>query len=117
MDRAGLDPRTVISVIDNESPVTVADVASVGEDLVKAFPTGLTLETLVPAVKLIGRILKKKMSHEQKKQFIIDALRYTVDNTNSGPGLEELDPIIKAMIPSIVDAFLQKRPACPCFPR
>ncbi|MBL97274.1 MAG: hypothetical protein CMF52_05605 [Legionellales bacterium] len=112
MDRTGLDPRTVTSVID-DSPISVADVTTVGEDLVEAYPEGLTLATLVPAVKLILRLIfrklkKKKMTREQKRQFIIDSLRYTIDNTDSGPTLEQLDEVIKEMVPSVVDAFLDQ---------
>mgnify|MGYP001185324107 CR=1 FL=1 len=119
MDRSGLDPRTVTSVTD-ESPVTVADITTVGEALVKEFPNGLTLNTLVPAVKLLLRIVVRKLNHkkmtqEQKRQFVVDALRYTVDNTNSGPTLEQLDPIIKDMIPSVVDTVMESRRYCACF--
>lgn len=118
MDRSGLDPRTVDSVVD-ESPITVADITTVGEALVKEFPNGLTLNNLVPAVKLLLRIVKKmkdkQMTHDQQCQFVVDALRYTVDNTNSGPTLENLDPIIKEMIPSVVDTVMEQRRYCSCF--
>lgn len=118
MDRSGLDPRTVDSVVD-ESPITVADITTVGEALVKEFPNGLTLNNLVPAVKLLLRIVKKmkdkQMTHDQQCQFVVDALRYTVDNTNSGPSLENLDPIIKEMIPSVVDTVMEQRRYCSCF--
>ena len=64
MDRTGLDPRTVTSVID-DSPISVADVTTVGEDLVEAYPEGLTLATLVPAVKLILRLIVRKLKKKK----------------------------------------------------
>ena len=121
MNNTGLDPRTVASVLDADSPVTVADITMVGEDLVQAYPQGLTMPTLIPAVQLILRVIvfkmkKVRMTPDQKRQFIIDVLRYVVDNTDAGPTLEQLDEIIKQLIPSAVDAFLQHRSqwCCPC---
>ena len=116
MNNTGLDPRTVASVLDADSPVTVADITMVGEELIQAYPQGLTMPTLIPAVQLILRMSKlKALPIEQKRQFIIDVLRYVVDNTDAGPTLEQLDEIIKQMIPSAVDAFLQHRSQwCPC---
>lgn len=110
MDHTGLDPRTVASVLDTDSPVTVADITMVGEALVHAYPEGLTMPTLIPAVQLMLRMSNMKaMPLEKKRQFIIDVLRYVVDNTNAGPTLEQLDEVIKQLIPSAVDAFLQHR--------
>jgi hypothetical protein len=113
MTSDGLDPRQVISVLDTDSPVTVADITVAGEEVAKVYESGLTMATLVPAVQLILHIIslrlkKARMTHEQKRQFIIDVLRYVVDNTDSGPTLEQLDEVIKGMVPSVVDAFLKR---------
>ena len=108
----GLDPRQVVSVLDANSPVTVADITVVGEEVAKAYESGLTMATLVPAVQLILRMIalrKVSMTPEQKRQFIIDVLRYVVDSTDAGPTLDQLDDVIKQLIPSVVDAFLERR--------
>ena len=55
------------------------------------------------------RMKNVSMTPEQKRQFIIDVLRYVVDNTDAGPTLEQLDEVIKQLIPSVVDAFLEQR--------
>ena len=47
MNNTGLDPRTVASVLDADSPVTVADITMVCEDLIKAYPQGLTMPDLI----------------------------------------------------------------------
>lgn len=114
MTPTGLDPRQVDSVLDTESPVTVADITVVGEEVAKEYEDGLTMATLVPAVQLILRMIALRMKNvsmtpEQKRQFIIDVLRYVVDNTDSGNTLEQLDEVIKQLIPSVVDAFLERR--------
>ena len=116
MNANGLDPRQLTSVLDNKSPVTAASVITMGELLVKQFPEGVTLASLVPAVQLILRMSKTKMSMEAKRQFCIDILRYTVDNTDSGPTLEKLDDVIKDLIPTAVDVLLQQQGNClSCF--
>ena len=38
----GLDPRQVVSVLDTDSPVTVADITVIGEEVAKAYENGLT---------------------------------------------------------------------------
>lgn len=115
MDRTGLDPRTVNSVTD-DSPITVANITTIGERLVEAYPTGLTMSNLVLAVQFILHLTKKdmKLTRAQKRQFIIDSLRYTIDNTNSGPTLEQLDDVVKEMVPTIVDAFIDRSVICKC---
>jgi hypothetical protein len=46
------------------------------------------------------------LSPDKKKDLIIDILCYVVDNTDAG-ALESMDPIIKKMIPSVIDAFIK----------
>ena len=41
----------------------------------------------------------------QKKEMIVDILIYIVDNTDAG-ALESLDPVIKQVIPGIIDALI-----------
>ena len=46
------------------------------------------------------------LTSEQKKDLICDILVYVVDNTDSG-ALESLDPIIKKMIPNVIDTIIK----------
>ena len=48
----------------------------------------------------------RKLTADQKKDFICDILIYVVDNTDAG-SLESLDPIIKKMIPNVIDTILR----------
>tara|TARA_B110000495_G_scaffold9755_1_gene7072 strand:- start:479 stop:823 length:345 start_codon:yes stop_codon:yes gene_type:complete len=65
------------------------------EDIVKVLP------------KLIIHLKTyKEMSGLEKKDYIIDFLKYIVDKTD-GPGNDELwDPIIKRLIPGVVDLLI-----------
>lgn len=110
-----LDVATLTSVADN-SKTTAGDILSLGKMLIEQFPNGLTLETIVPAALQIIEIVKKQktLQMDQKKQVVVDVLRYVVDNTDAG-ALESLDPVIKQAIPSVIDAVFQARAKCPCF--
>ena len=63
------------------------------------------------------------LNAEEKKDFICDVLCFVVDNTDAG-SLEFLDPIIKKLIPKVIDNILEaknekleiKKPKwCGCF--
>ena len=42
---------------------------------------------------------------EQKKDLVVDILCYVVDNTDAG-ALEFLDPVIKDMLPGLIDTLV-----------
>ncbi len=54
-------------------------------------------------LKLVQNITTLKP--EQKKDFICDVLCFVVDNTDAG-SLEFLDPVIKKLIPKMIDNIL-----------
>ena len=76
-------------------------------------------------VEIIPKILVhvkqfKKLSAENKKQLIVDILNQIIDKTD-GPGDDEIfDPILKRLVPTIIDTFLKidngelslKKPNC-----
>lgn len=79
------------------------------------------IETIAPAVEdmsienimtILPQIIKhvqkyKQLNGKQKKNMIISMLRHIVDITD-GPGDDELwDPIIKRLIPSIIDTLVK----------
>lgn len=79
------------------------------------------IETIAPTVedmsienvmKILPEIIKhvqkyKQLNGQQKKKMIISMLRHIVDITD-GPGDDELwDPIIKRLIPSIIDTLVK----------
>lgn len=96
------------SVNDNTSPIKVEDVKEMGKKIIEMFPNGIQLDNLVEAtiitLKDVSKIYKLKAEH--KIDLIVDILIYVIDNTDAG-SLEVLDPILKKMIPSIIDNLLQ----------
>ena len=96
------------SVEDESSPIKAEDVKIVGEKIVKMFPNGVNLQNLIEAtiivLKEVSELYKLKPQH--KIDLIIDILIYTVDNTDAG-SLEALDPILKQLIPGVIDNMLQ----------
>ena len=80
----------------------------VGEKIVKMFPNGVQLQNLIEAtiivLKEVSNIYKLKPEH--KIDLIVDVLIYTIDNTDAG-SLEALDPILKQLIPGVIDNMLQ----------
>ena len=96
------------SVNDNTSPVKAEDVKEMGKKIIELFPNGVQLENLVEAtiitLKEVSKIYKLKSQH--KIDLIVDILIYVIDNTDAG-SLEVLDPILKKMIPGIIDNLLQ----------
>ena len=96
------------SVSDKSSPIKTEDVKKVGKQIIQLFPNGIQLENLVEAtvitLKEVSKIYKLKAQH--KIDLIVDILIYVIDNTDAG-SLEVLDPILKKMIPGIIDNLLQ----------
>ena len=110
-----IDVSTLTSVAD-DSKTTAGDIIDLGNTMIKQFPNGLSLDSIVPAAVQIMDLIKKQkgLSMDQKKQVIVDVLVYVVDHTDSG-ALESLDPVIKQAIPSVLDAVFQARARCPCW--
>ena len=96
------------SVGDESSPIKAEDVKVVGEKIVKMFPNGVNLQNLIEAtiivLKEVSELYKLKPQH--KIDLIVDILIYTIDNTDAG-SLEALDPILKQLIPGVIDNMLQ----------
>lgn len=103
-----VDVSKLTSVLDDKSPVTAEYVISEGKKLIEAFPNGIQLENIMDAVVIIMGTTKglAKLNSEQKKDLICDILIYVIDNTDAG-ALESLDPIIKKMIPNVIDTIIQ----------
>ena len=80
----------------------------IGEKIVKMFPNGVNLQNLIEAtiivLKEVSELYKLKPQH--KIDLIVDILIYTIDNTDAG-SLEALDPILKQLIPGVIDNMLQ----------
>lgn len=103
-----IDVNNLTSVLDDTSPVTAESVVKEGKKMIEAFPNGIQLENIMDAVVIVMGTTNKihKLSADQKKDFICDILIYVVDNTDAG-SLESLDPIIKKMIPNVIDTILR----------
>lgn len=103
-----VDINKLTSVVDDNSPVTAEYIVKEGKSLIEAFPNGIQLENIIDAVVIIMGTANKinNLSSEQKKDFICDILIYVVDNTDAGK-LESLDPIIKKLIPNVIDTILR----------
>jgi len=123
-----VDVNQLASVVDKKSPVTAEQVVKEGKLLIEAFPNGIQLENIMDAVVISMGTAKNinNLTSEQKKDLICDILIYVVDNTDSG-ALESLDPIIKKMIPTVIETLIKvedgnlkiNSPGClsklPCF--
>lgn len=123
-----LNPRkseNLKSVIDKNVKISSEDVMIVAEKVMEKYPTGINMENLIESTVLIMNLVEKFnfLNAEQKKDFICDVLCFVVDNTDAG-SLEFLDPIIKKLIPKVIDNILEvknekleiKKPKwCGCF--
>ena len=71
------------------------------------YPNGFNLENMLEVVVECIQYLStvKKMSGQQKRQIIIDAILLLLDETNSGE-LEVYEPIIKSMIPATINTLI-----------
>tara|TARA_A100001388_G_C28625334_1_gene429600 strand:+ start:131 stop:535 length:405 start_codon:yes stop_codon:yes gene_type:complete len=95
------------SVADKDTPTSAEDIVNIANVVIDKFPNGIQVENLIEATMLILNKITELyyLSPDKKKDLIIDILCYVVDNTDAG-ALESMDPIIKKMIPSVIDAFL-----------
>lgn len=96
------------SVEDESSPIKAEDVKKIGEKIVKMFPNGVNLQNLIEATIIVLKEVSElyKLKPEHKIDLIVDVLIYTIDNTDAG-SLEALDPILKQLIPGVIDNMLQ----------
>jgi len=102
-----IELKEMTSVSNKESPTTVDDIVKIGKKVINTFPNGVSLknitEVTMSVLKEITTLYYLKPS--QKKEMIVDILIYIVDNTHAGD-LESLDPVIKQVIPGIIDALI-----------
>tara|TARA_B100001142_G_scaffold324579_1_gene376555 strand:+ start:1517 stop:1912 length:396 start_codon:yes stop_codon:yes gene_type:complete len=102
-----IELKEMTSVSNKESPTTVDDIVKIGKKVINTFPNGVSLknitEVTMSVLKEITILYYLKPS--QKKEMIVDILIYIVDNTHAGD-LESLDPVIKQVIPGIIDALI-----------
>ena len=96
------------SVRDESSPIKAEDVKKIGEKIVKMFPNGVNLQNLIEATIIVLKEVSElyKLEPQHKIDLIVDILIYTIDNTDAG-SLEALDPILKQLIPGVIDNILQ----------
>lgn len=96
------------SVADKDTPTSAEDIVNISKDVISKFPNGIQIDNLIEATMLILNKIRELyyLSPDKKKDLIIDILCYVVDNTDAGD-LESMDPIIKKMIPSVIDAFIK----------
>ena len=102
-----IDVKELKSVKD-DSPTTAEDLIRISNNIIKIYPAGINLSNIAPAsVEVLSEI--KELYHlngEQKKDLVIDVLHYVIDNTDAGV-LEHLDPVIKQVIPGVIDSLIK----------
>ncbi len=102
-----IDAKELKSVKD-DSPVNTEDLIKISKKIIKLHPSGINLSNLAPAtIEVLSEI--KELYHlngEQKKDLVIDVLHYVIDNTDAGV-LENLDPVIKQVIPGVIDSLVK----------
>jgi hypothetical protein len=62
------------------------------------------MEAVISCVRFLAES-KRRLTGQQKKKLIIDALLLVLDETDSGV-LESFEPLIKVMIPTVVDNLI-----------
>lgn len=76
--------------------------------ILQNFPQGIdhgnTMEAVISCVRFLAES-KRKLTGQQKKKLIIDSLLLVLDETDSGI-LESFEPLIKVMIPTVVDNLI-----------
>ncbi len=76
--------------------------------ILQNFPQGIdhgnTMEAVISCVRFLAES-KRRLTGQQKKKLIIDALLLVLDETDSGV-LESFEPLIKVMIPTVVDNLI-----------
>ena len=82
-----------------------AETTKLKEVILESFPSGFDLDNVMEAVVRAMRYLarkQRKLTGQQKKKLIVDSLLLVLDETNSG-ALEMFEPIVKSMVPTVVD--------------
>ena len=104
---AHVEVKNLKSVKDTASPIKADDVVTIGEEIVAIFPTGVNLKNMADAtMKVLTKVTALyNLGAEQKKDLVVDILCYVVDNTDAG-ALEFLDPVIKDMLPGLIDTLV-----------
>ena len=85
-----------------------AETIKLKEVIMETFPHGFDHDNLMEAVIRAMRHLARKhrrLTGQQKKKLIVDALLLVLDETNSG-ALEVFEPLVKSMIPTVVDNLI-----------
>mgnify|MGYP006879287653 CR=1 FL=1 len=78
----------------------------IGKEIVAIFPGGVNLKNMSEAtIKVLAKVSLYKLNGEQKKDLVVDILEYVVDNTDAG-AFEFLDPVIKDMLPGLIDTLI-----------
>lgn len=104
---AHVEVKELKSVKDAASPIKADDVVTIGEEIVAIFPKGVNLKNMADAtMKVLTKVTTLyNLGAEQKKDLVVDILCYVVDNTDAG-ALEFLDPVIKDMLPGLIDTLV-----------
>jgi len=87
---------------------TSKETIEVKKFVMQHFPHGIDHGNVMEAVMKCVRFLaqtKRKLTGQQKKKLIIDSLLLVLDETDSGI-LENFEPLIKVMIPTVVDNLI-----------
>jgi len=102
-----IELKEMISVSNKESPTTIDDIVKIGKKVINAFPSGVNLKNITEVTMSVLKEITTLyyLNPSQKKEMIVDTLIYIVDNTDAG-ALESLDPVIKQVIPGIIDALI-----------
>ena len=87
---------------------TSKETIEVKKFILQHFPHGIdhgnVMEVVMKCVRFLAQT-KKKLTGQQKKKLIVDSLLLVLDETDSGI-LENFEPLIKVMIPTIVDNLI-----------
>jgi hypothetical protein len=79
------------------------------KELFKSEIETLSLETIVDFIPHLIKYVEsyKKLKGNEKKLLVLKLIRYIIDNTDGFGDDEIVDPILKLMVPSIIDNLIK----------
>ena len=106
-ENTNANPEQVNAVVSSTRKVST-ETHNLKQVVLDAFPNGMDHSNIMEVVVRLMRYLarkQKRLTGQQKKKLLVDALLLVLDETDSG-SLEVFEPLVKNMVPTIVDNLI-----------